>query len=70
MAEYYYLSAVKKDGNSDLLYYALGVNAMADNRLEDSSFYLEQAVENEGPYSDKASKLIDEVKSRSDEAAM
>ncbi|MFW6207944.1 MAG: DUF1570 domain-containing protein [Spirochaetota bacterium] len=70
MAEYHYLSAVKKDGNSDLLYYALGVNAMADNRLEDSSFYLEQAVENEGPYSDKASKLIDEVKSRSEESAM
>ncbi len=70
MAEYYYLSAVKKDGNSDLLYYALGVNAMADNRLEDSNFYLEQAVENEGPYSEKASTLIDEVKSRSEEAAM
>ena len=70
MAEYYYLSAVKKDGNSDLLYYALGVNAMADNRLEDSNFYLEQAVENEGPYSEKASKLIDEVQSRSEEAAM
>lgn len=70
MAEYYYLSAVKKDGNSDLLYYALGVNAMADNRLEDSSFYLEQAVETGGPYSEKASDLKDQVQARSEEAAM
>jgi len=70
MAEYHYLSAVKKDGNSDLLYYALGVNAMADNRLEDSNFYLEQAVETGGPYSEKASELRDQVQARSEEAAM
>src|SRR6056297_1433501 len=70
MAEYYYLSAVKNDGNSDLLYYALGVNAMADNRLDDSSFYLEQAIETQGPYSDKASELMNKVKAESDETAM
>ncbi|MDZ7793438.1 MAG: DUF1570 domain-containing protein [Spirochaetia bacterium] len=70
MAEYYYLASVKKDGNSDLLYYALGVNALADNRLDDSSFYLEQAVENKGPYSDKAADLIDEVEKRAEHTAM
>lgn len=70
MAEYHYLSAVKKDGNSDLLYYALGVNAMADNRHEDSTFYLEQAVETDGPYSEKASELIEEVEARNEETAM
>lgn len=70
MAEYYYLASVKKDGNSDLLYYALGVNALADNRLDDSSFYLEQAVEKQGPYSDKAAKLIDEVEERAEKTAM
>jgi len=70
MAEYYYLASVKKDGNSDLLYYALGVNALADNRLEDSSFYLEQAVERQGPYSEKAANLIDEVEERAEKTAM
>ncbi len=70
MAEYYYLSAVKNDGNSDLLYYALGVNAMADNRLDDSSFYLEQAIKTEGPYSGKASTLLEEVKAKSEKKAM
>ncbi len=70
MAEYYYLASVEKDGNSDLLYYALGVNALADNRLDDSSFYLEKAVERKGPYSDKAADLIDEVEERAEDAAM
>jgi len=43
---------------------------LADNRLDDSSFYLEKAVENRGPYSEKAANLIDEVEKRAEDTAM
>jgi hypothetical protein len=67
MAEYYYLQAVKNDGHEDLLYYALGVNAYADSRMEDSSFYLKQAVDAAGSYSKMASELMEEISASSAE---
>lgn len=68
MAEYYYLQAVKNNGHADLLYYALGVNAYADSRLDDSTFYLKQAVDAEGSYSDRASELMKEIASTAEES--
>jgi len=61
MAEFYYLSAVKNDGHADLVYYALGVNAFADSRMDDSTFYLSQSVEAGGSYSSMASELLEEI---------
>ena len=61
MAEFYYLSAAKKNGSTDLIYYALGVNAYADNRIDDSTFYLSQSIDAAGSYSSLASELAEEI---------
>ncbi|HDQ15247.1 MAG TPA: hypothetical protein ENN41_10595 [Sediminispirochaeta sp.] len=57
-AEYHYLEAVDHDGMTDLLYYALGVNAYADERRDESLYYLQQALEFKGDYGQQAQELI------------
>lgn len=62
LAEYYYQSAMILGGDQALTNYALGVNAFADNRLDEAKQYLSQAKEADpGKYASKADKILDRI---------
>ena len=61
LAEYYYNQALSRGADEALTYYALGVNAFADNRFDDAMRYLDETVEIDPGYSDKAQELIAEM---------
>ncbi|MFP4066038.1 MAG: tetratricopeptide repeat protein [Spirochaetaceae bacterium] len=45
LGEYYYREALETGAEEALVYYALGVNAYADNRFDDAIDYLERTIE-------------------------
>lgn len=61
LAEYYYNQALARGADDALTYYALGVNAFADNRFDDAMRYLDETVEVDPAYSEKAAELIAEM---------
>lgn len=61
LAEYYYNQALSRGADEALTYYALGVNAFADNRFDAAMRYLDETVEIDPSYSDKAEELIAEM---------
>ena len=67
MAEYYYHSAIQMGGAPGLSYYALGVNAFADNRTEDAEFYLSQSIQYDPEgFGDKSKSLLDRIDSENE----
>lgn len=62
LADFYYKEALDRGASEALTYYALGVNAYADNRFDDAVGYLEQTVAlDPDAYEDKATQLIDRI---------
>jgi tetratricopeptide (TPR) repeat protein len=64
MAEYHYHNALDTGGKAPLINYALGVNAYADNRLEDARFYLNKSVEAGETYTDRVESLRKKITAR------
>ncbi|MFP4112793.1 MAG: tetratricopeptide repeat protein [Spirochaetota bacterium] len=62
LADFYYKEALDRGAAEPLTYYALGVNAYADNRFDDAVGYLEQTIAlDPEAYEDKASQLIERI---------
>ena len=62
LADFYYKEALNRGATEALTYYALGVNAYADNRFDDASEYLRQTAElDPSNYEDKAQQLLDRI---------
>ncbi len=62
LADFYYKEALDRGASEALTYYALGVNAYADNRFDDAVGYLEQTVSlDPDAYEDKATQLIERI---------
>jgi tetratricopeptide (TPR) repeat protein len=62
LADFYYNEALELGANEATTYYALGVNAFADNRFDEARGYLEQSNElDPEQYGDKVSQLIDRI---------
>lgn len=62
LADFYYKEALDKGAAEALTYYALGVNAYADNRFDDAVSYLERTVSlDPAAYEDKATQLIERI---------
>ncbi len=64
MAEYYYHTALDNGGRATLINYALGVNAYADDRLEDARFYLEKSLEAGEAYTERIKSLRSKIEAR------
>jgi tetratricopeptide (TPR) repeat protein len=62
LADFYYKEALERGSEEAITYYALGVNAFADNRFEDATSYLEETIaldpEN---YEQKANQLLERI---------
>lgn len=58
LADFYYQEAIAKGAEEAITLYALGVNAYADNRFEDAVTYLEQTVDTDPSYREKAEDLL------------
>jgi tetratricopeptide (TPR) repeat protein len=59
LADFYYRQALDRGAEEALTYYALGVNAYADNRFEQATGYLERTIElAPGAYGEQAEQLI------------
>ncbi|MGM0673768.1 MAG: DUF1570 domain-containing protein [Spirochaetota bacterium] len=59
LADYYYRQSLERGAGEALAYYALGVNAYADERFEEATTYLERTVElDPDGYGDEAEQLI------------
>jgi tetratricopeptide (TPR) repeat protein len=62
LSDFYYKEALDKGATEALTYYALGVNAYADNRFEDAVSYLEETIRlDPSSYEDKAGQLLDRI---------
>lgn len=62
LAEYYYQTAQQMGGDLGLTFYALGVNAFADNRLEDAKKYLTKSNDADPfAYGEKTSALLKKI---------
>ncbi len=62
LADFYYKEALDRGASEALTYYALGVNAYADNRFDDAVGYLEQTVSlDPDAYEDKATQLLERI---------
>ena len=62
LAEYYYLTAQQMGGDLGLTFYALGVNAFADNRLDDAKNYLSKSNDADPfAYGEKTSALLKKI---------
>jgi len=59
-AEHYFQTALQMGADRGLVDYALGVNAFADNRMDDAKSYLTQATTSAG-YKDKADTLLKQI---------
>jgi tetratricopeptide (TPR) repeat protein len=64
LAEYYYQTSLDLGAAKGLTYYALGVNAYADNRFEDAKSYLTKTKEADpGNYTQKVNNLMARIES-------
>ena len=62
LAEYHYLTSQQMGGELGLTYYALGVNAYADNRFDDAKDYLSKAGQADPfGYSEKTEALLQKI---------
>jgi len=62
LSDFYYKEALAKGATAALTYYALGVNAYADNRFEDAVSYLEETIRLDPlSYEDKAGQLLERI---------
>ncbi len=62
LAEFYYSEALDRGATEALTYYALGVNAYADNKFDEAAEYLRQTAElDPANYEDKAQQLLDRI---------
>ena len=62
LAEYYYLTSQQMGGDLGLTYYALGVNAYADNRLAEAKDYLTKSGESDPfGYGEKTAALLQKI---------
>ena len=62
LADFYYKEALDKGATEALTYYALGVNAYADNRFDDAIEFLELTMElDPASYENKAQQLLDRI---------
>jgi tetratricopeptide (TPR) repeat protein len=62
LADFYYKEALGRGASEALTYYALGVNAYADNRFDDAVSYLEQTVSlDPDAYEQKATQLLERI---------
>jgi tetratricopeptide (TPR) repeat protein len=62
LVEYYYQSSLMLGADSALVYYALGVNAFADDRFEDSKSYLREASRlKPTAYSKKTDRILQRI---------
>lgn len=58
LADFYYQEAIANGADEAVTLYALGVNAYADNRFDDAVSYLEQTVDTDPSYREKAENLL------------
>lgn len=58
MADFYYKKALEFGAGEALTFYALGVNAYADNRFEEARDFLQQTVSLDPEYNDRAETLL------------
>ncbi len=62
LSDFYYKEALDKGATEALTYYALGVNAYADNRFDDAVAYLEETIRlDPSAYENKAQQLLDRI---------
>ena len=62
LSDFYYKEALAKGATEALTYYALGVNAYADNRFDDAVAYLEETIRlDPSGYEDKAQQLLERI---------
>jgi tetratricopeptide (TPR) repeat protein len=62
LSKFYYEEALDKGATAALTYYALGVNAYADNRFDDAVAYLEEAIRlDPASYENKAQQLLERI---------
>ncbi len=62
LSDFYYKEALGKGATEALTYYALGVNAYADNRFEDAVSYLEETIRLDPlSYENKAGQLLERI---------
>ncbi|MCK4541014.1 MAG: hypothetical protein KAU17_02150 [Spirochaetales bacterium] len=62
LAEYFYQASLQNGGAPGIAYYALGVNAYADNRPSDAKDYLAKVLEMDPEgYGVQAGKLLEEI---------
>ena len=62
LADFYYKEALDKGATEALTYYALGVNAYADNRFDDAVEFLELTMElDPTAYENKAQQLLERI---------
>lgn len=65
-AEHYFQAALQAGGDPGLVNYALGINAYADNRIDDAKTFLGLALASNSPdYKDKASFLLSQIAKQS-----
>lgn len=63
LADFYYKEALSRGSAEALTYYALGVNAYADNRFDDAENFLEQTVAlDPEAYESKATQLLERIR--------
>jgi hypothetical protein len=62
LADFYYKESLDRGASEALTFYALGVNAYADNRFDDAVGYLEETIAlDPEAYEDKASQLLERI---------
>ncbi len=62
LSDFYYKEALVKGATEALTYYALGVNAYADNRFEDAVSYLQETIRLDPlSYENKAGQLLERI---------
>jgi len=62
LSDFYYKEALAKGATEALTYYALGVNAYADNRFDDAVSYLEETIRLDPvSYQNKANQLLERI---------
>lgn len=62
LSDFYYKEALDKGATEALTYYALGVNAYADNRFDDAVAYLEETIRlDPAGYENKAQQLLERI---------
>ena len=62
LADAWFSDALARGSGESLTYYALGVNAYADKRMDDARRYLERAVMlDPGEYEPKANQLLEQI---------